>query len=282
MTLDELLSRSPLATTDVPYFTSLVRYFISETRFDGQTVINPSTVLAPGQLGVFFSDFSQETWRPFALSCLHHRGSCETDIILCDVNFLSKIDHALADPSHRTAPGGFASSPDFTSLPPEDRRFEAMFSRYFESSVSRFFPYWVIGHEIGHAVLDHGQNALRYEDGRLSELSREAREAEVEADLFVIEKIDRSEAEGSFHLFQMLTHLLNHWVAANTGTTAIELGERTYTGPRVLIIDDSWVHPQMIIRILNMLDAYLRKFPDMDSTGYYSRVRSQLRIVRKG
>jgi len=281
MFLEDMLRQNPLQMTDPAPFREMIADFVRGTQFENNFQVNPAaTTFVPGQLLFYFSSFAdQKPWKPLAHTCFYYRTNGEANLILCDYEFLTQKHHAFSDKDHPTSALNVESTKEYNDLPAEHQRFERMFATYMQSAILNFFPFWVIGHEIGHAVLGHDGGNLRFDDDELTEISREDREKEVEADLFVISRLP-ADSRWSMDLFQMLTHLLNHWVTVETGVSAVTIGAKGYSGSKLSINDKSWTHPPMIVRILNLLDAYLRKYPDVDTTGYYNRVRSQIDIAR--
>jgi len=279
MTLDEVLREHRLLTFNLPEFNEIVSRFTSNTRFDNHLVVNSPVM--PGMLGVFFCRFDPSgILRQLRGNCLYTRGVDDRHFILCDIDFLINPENALRDARDPTGIPSLPAIPSTSELNPRMRDYEEQFRQVFRTNLVHFFPRWVIGHEVGHAVLGHGEERLRL--GNLGELQnrRESREREISADRFVIERMAGDELS-RWHFFNALTHSLNNWIKAETGMSSVDIGDRSYSGAIIEIKDDSPTHPPMIIRLLNLMETFLQRFPETDTTGFYSRIHARIKPVGK-
>jgi hypothetical protein len=50
---------------------------------------------------------------------------------------------------------------------------------------------------------------------------------------------------------------------------------------QIHIVDPGGPHPPFLIRLLNLADRLLEIFPEVDTTGYFARVRENIIVERK-
>lgn len=271
MTIQDILLVTPLDTWHHESLEETARFFCTQTRFDGKLVINQSVF--PGMLGVFFVKFDPAgPLRALRNNCLYVPCAEDRHMVLCDFDFVTDWRNALPDQKGSEELAKAKMPTTFVSASPED--YEEGFKVMFRAHLFYVFYRWVIGHEIGHAALQHG-SAHSFELGDPSARRRLSIEQELAADRFVIDHMWNDE-EARMHFFGAITHLLNHWILNETGVTSVDLGDKDYRGQPVAIRDNSVTHPPMVMRLLNLMDAFLERFPDTDTTGFYKRVRAHV------
>jgi hypothetical protein len=283
MTLEDALKQYPVTVTDdIPELSEIAHSFVNNTRFENHFVVNSPVM--PGMRGAYFCLFDQNgLYRTLSGNCRYVRGEEDRNYILCDVHFLIHLANALGnsqDTTDITVTDSTSISEAYRSSRgvPSAQFWEEQFHKLFRANLSYFFPRWVIGHEIGHAVLGHADHPILLGSQDKLEIGRVSRAKEIAADGFVIERMATDETE-RMHFFSALTHLLNNWIRVKTDKDSVELGSRDYRGPQIEINDDSLTHPPMIIRLLNLMEACLEKFPDTDTTGYYARLSKRMKPV---
>jgi hypothetical protein len=138
-----------------------------------------------------------------------------------------------------------------------------------ESIIAGLLYTWIIGHEIGHAVLGHDPGAS----------GRQSKRHEREADLFFLERLPKFQDVVELGYFG-ITQLLYNWIRYELKTDPVDFGASDYIGAIQVLRDDCPTHPPMLIRLLDLMDTFLERFPKLDKTGYFNRVRSRVEVVR--
>jgi hypothetical protein len=273
MTIQELLRNAPLKVFDEPPLVDIAKLFSSKTRFDGKTVINEPVL--PGMLGIFFARFDPNG--PLHLlrnSCIYVPCPEDRHMVVCDVDFLTDWRNALSNAKQ----GNLLALSKKPKKLSSDNEYMQAFYTMFRAHLHYMFPRWVVGHEIGHAVLRHATSqSLELTDS--STRRRLSMQSELDADKFVVDHMINDDEESQMHFFGAITHLLNEWIADETGVTSMNLGAVDYRGQSVTIRDASPTHPPMILRLLTLIDAFLVRFPTIDTTGFYQRVRAHVVAV---
>lgn len=272
MTLDDELRNTPLNTFSVPHLQDVAALFARETRFEGKVVVNNPVM--PGMLGIFFARFnSYGQQRKLRNNCVYVAGADDRHFVLCDVDYLTNCKNVLADAVDPLGICKATFESDAFSKAQSQSDLEIACLALFRVHLEYLFPRWVIGHEVGHAVLGHGGLQT------LNQRQRRSKERELAADRFVIDHMVGDE-KSRMHFHMGITALLYDWIRTETGKDPVKLGATHYIGPSVCIRDESDTHPPMILRLLNLIDAFLERFPDTDTTGYYSRLRKQIRVAQ--
>ena len=245
-------------------------------RFAGRVLINPPS-LTPGCLHFYFyrSD-PQGRLSAFLDTCAYVSSG---DVILCSLPFLEQLMTyvAMRQESMRTAIASLIENEDGKEDSDlagsiSDENFEQII-RMAYAGFGIFFIEWVLTHEVGHAELGH-QTTFR-------NVAPVASADERAADDFYANKVlSVSHATEAMLSLANVLHAVyrdcyeGEYGVSYAGQEIVTLGATLHLPP------DSGPHAHFLIRLLDLADRILRHYPDVDSSGYYDKVRRN--IVRAG
>lgn len=263
-------------------FEPLIQQFIQGTRFEGRYMLN--SPLRASILNIYFlkNDF-EGVFAEVRNNCAYLKHD-EYNVILCDINFLSDW--------RNTFPRGyFKGESDWHIIDKEKGKkkekwkkhisedvFEEVLERAEESQhfmLDNFFIQWLLGHEIGHAVLNHSPGHLLYMPDESLKGNRLSKAREIEADLFALNHIFDDDLTRTI-FWMSISRLVAAWVYAETGKSGSEIANSDTV---IKIIDISHTHPPLLLRVLNMVEVLLEKYPYIDNTGYFKRLRSRVSVI---
>jgi len=249
---------------------STAQAFVAETKFAGR--LNVGAPPRDGYLTIAAVDIPDDP------GFGHLRCNCTYDgtAILCDTRFLQGFSESL-------------------KMDPTDEPNELMkdVAGWTSSHFEKFMWKWIVGHEIGHAVLGHpvgafqsSANPLKTRDNVLSTDAAFPRDIESAADRFFIAHVPSDQEQ----FFAWLA--LSNFIGKEYGSGVLE----TYK-PEVLgdfsvnhnpnrplrLAPTGGPHPPWLIRALNLVDEVLRVYPAaIDNTGHFAKIRQQLSMDRSG
>lgn len=254
------------------------------TRFWGKTAINPSALKEGSLHFFFFRSDPLGMLATFAKSCTYVNSG---NIIFCSLPFLEelvdyveirgdwnqthdiKIFFAKKDQIEKTDDLKniqLNELRDNSEMPIDEIR--EMVTKMSNADEKEFLLSWVIAHEIGHAVLEHSSSFI----GLMLSAQEEA------ADEFFIDHI-----HGTVDEWRALCNIL---LKAYYRHHELEYGY-PYQGESYVTISvpihiqlSSGNHAHFLIRLLDLGDRLIKRFPTMDQTGpqYLAAVRRNLII----
>jgi hypothetical protein len=161
-----------------------------------------------------------------------------------------------------------------------------------------FLSNWLIGHEVGHLVLQHHSSSAADErrtpdapqSGPDASTLRWGREEELEADGYVLARISRSEIQFSafMTLSQLATSLYARLIELQHPEelrAAIAADKNPIFGTMfpIKVRFSQSRHPPWFIRVLDMADLLFKHYPTMvDTSGYWKNLRAQIEPVDVG
>jgi hypothetical protein len=245
----------------------IIDHYTANTRFDGKTLVNPLS-LAEGSLHFFFFRSDPEGRLAWFLDSSFYLASA--NLVLCALPFLESLAKYMsfpeAEPTHfaERIVRSTGEEMDFQALGPEIRRF-------LDFEFNRFLVEWAIAHEIGHGHLGHRSSLLSKH--RFSRVEEEA------ADDFFVEHI--ADADRAAHIWLALSNVLakayHECYQMESGHPYDGSGMVTLEAP-IHLKDASHSHAPFVIRLLDLADGILRRFPDIDMSGYFDKVRRNITL----
>jgi hypothetical protein len=245
-------------------------------RFAGRVLINPPS-LTPGCLHFYFyrSD-PQGRLSAFLDTCAYLSSG---DVILCSLPFLEQLMTyvAMGQKMMRAAaasiieneggkedsdPGGFISDETLEQI-----------HRMIHAGFGQFLIEWVITHEVGHAELGH--HSTFRNAGPVASADERAAD-----DFYAGKVLNMGHAtEAMLSLANVLLEVYRDCYESEYGVSYA--GEEMVTlGATLHLPPDTGPHAHFLIRLLDLADRILRRYPNVDSSGYYDKVRRN--IVRAG
>jgi len=267
--IDQYIEQRRFATKGVTEYEGLIQHYVHGSRFQDHFAINSRVRKSVLNFYFFKDDF------PPALSQI--RDNCaylntnEFEMIICDVDFLTNWHNAFPGAWEPNIAKRYKSSEV-----PQDvlQRTDEILS----NMLGGFFTQWVLAHEIGHAVLQHSPgHFLAMPDGTIKELSV-SKQRERDADLFAIRHIFNDQMV-RFMFWISICQVVASWVYAETGKSAVDLGTSQSDGTVIEIPSRSSTHPPLTIRVLDMVNVLLAEHPDIDTSGYFSKLSKMIRVV---
>jgi len=290
MTLEQTLSdyynKGLFYQGDARKWIGIVAHFLQQTTYSNKHICAFNMPLTKGALNLYF--LKEHIIGPFAPlkgNCAYVRYEGQ-DLILCDVAFLTDWRNAFPRPdsdfSMQYEDFEYVRNPELTEPEVKDlfTKIKDQLESTYSGMLDNFFLQWVLGHEVGHAVLGHSPGRLLYKPDGSVQGNALSREMEHEADLFAINHIFDDGGTPAMVWFS-LGQLASSWFYHETGRSALQLvfeaGEDTF----VEVVQTASTHPPFVVRILDMLNTLLEVYPDIDNTGYYPKLRNKVRIVKQ-
>ena len=237
------------------------------SRFEGRVLVNAPS-LTPGCLHFYFyrSD-PNGLLSSFLNTCAYISSG---DVILCSLPFLERLMTYVTL--------GKQSLGKFAPIIEKDRRdSDSQFSGFYNEPLdamimagfAQFLVEWVIAHEVAHAELGHKSTFIGSEP--ISGADEQA------ADDYYADRI-----LGELHATEAATSLANVLMRAFRECYENEYGG-DYRGPGLATLNavlhlppEFGPHPHFLVRLLNLADRILLRYPDVDRSGYYDKVRRNI------
>lgn len=239
-------------------FTPIIQKYTYNTRFRGETLVNP-LALAEGCLHIFFfrSDPKRRLTR-FLDNCVYTSSG---KVIFCSLPFLEQLS------SYMTMGEKFTRS--LSEKIGGDVGDQII--KHINTSFYRFLIEWIIAHEIGHAELVHLCPFLTR--------SRLPREYEEAADDFFVMHIPDEGKAGRLYisLCSFISKTYHYHYMQEFGHEFTGSGMVTLEAP-IHLKDTQTPHPPFLIRLLNVAERMLLRFPNLDTTGYIDKVRMNIKF----
>jgi tetratricopeptide (TPR) repeat protein len=232
-------------------------------RFEGRALLNPMA-LADGCLHFFFfrSDPDGQLAR-FLNTCAYVSHG---DVVLCSLPFLEQLA------SYILLHDVLAEVQDEAS---SDREGLADLMPMLVAGFGQFLVDWVIAHEVGHAELGHQSPFLTP--------GHQSREYEQAADDFYVARLgnEHHASETAISLANVLAKAYHECYVREFGKPYD--GEGLVTEHATIHLEQGdEPHPPFVIRLLNLADRLLARYPDVDRTGYYVNVRKNIHLTIVG
>lgn len=163
-----------------------------------------------------------------------------------------------------------------------------------QSSADRFsffLAQWILGHEIGHVILNHkiGQSYFSNFEDPLSTNQANIKYSESttysskesEADSFAVKLLNAKSRQNAFWFWLGLSNMistnypqfLNNWRQSHDSTIT--------KNDTILLGFNSFQHPPWLVRYLDMVQLLLKTFPEevTDNTGYFESIRNKIKLI---
>ncbi len=142
---------------------------------------------------------------------------------------------------------------------------------------------WIIGHEIGHLVLNHdGLESNFRPTGDTPQ--RLAKNVEMEADAYAIERISYVD-DITFTYLTLSSTIMTLYVYARDIQSPEKAGMvplRNEDITPITLADISSTHPPLLRRSLDMMELLLRMHPELDSSDFFNVVAANVDYKSKG
>lgn len=238
------------------------QYFVHNTRFENKININRP----PQQdtVNIYVVDKNSKRFFP-KINC-NCASLGQNNTIICDAELLEYFRHLID------------ISEDGFDLPSKEQASRIRF--YMNTRFSFFLLQWMMGHEIGHLVLNHGTGKSYFQaPSTLLGIQQQTssgkirREYEQTADQFVIEHLRLSSVSDQFWAWLSLSNVISKMYAQ----ALHEQGDRQLK--TLELIDSGEPHPPWLIRALDMATLLINTsvFP-LDNTGYFDTLRQTIHI----
>lgn len=283
--IHEYLESGYFNTDDNQLLWNISREIVEGTHFEGRVVINATPKSEAINIYVLEQD-PEEYFHDLKCNCAYLG---QDNIIICDKEILDYFDSLVKlSPSGRWESIPMEGNQDDFSQ--EDQELNAQFLQEITSFTNTRFNFfltqWIIGHEIGHLMLEHGTGKYHFKPPASynflpwnSSHDKLLRQYEEEADRFVIENLNPGELDDQFWMWlgiSNLTSTMYSMTAAEQGITR----ESVVHLPKIDVRDDPYRHPPWLIRLLDMVDLLIETYPAVvDESGHFERMRQSIRLV---
>lgn len=239
--------------------------FLKGTRYQGRFQINLPPRAGFANFYIIDRKALAQTFPAAQCGCLQVAA---IEGIVCDATFLHQFSSAMSLPTE--------------AISEEEKELNRLYRTFLMS--------WVLGHELGHLVLNAvspGRNASLASPGVLDIETKWGQASEAEADLFYLSKLAHRQGlqiSAFMGLSQFVTRLYAELALDQQPKQVADLiakGEHPYftTVIDVTVPAQTTKHPPLLLRALSLADQLIEFYPSMvDDSGYYARVRNRLDV----
>lgn len=260
------LSQEGVPQEFVNFTIDIAQKYLVSTPFEGKLVLNKPPTNSTFTIILFNSQFTTPSSVEFKNNCL---SRCDPPLIVCDISFVDLFLKEL----YLDVEEFYDHDEDHAVDEPINLR---PISTEKISTLRKFLFTWVIGHEIGHII--NGHRKAFFEGTSLIEkadLRAISQQQEIEADAFVLKKIDPcSDANRSFYqflIFDIMNNVLK--MKACPKLTPLEYCNKIPYGvgllqpniPLLYSVESS--HPEYVIRLHRIIKLIHEKC-DLGGIGY--------------
>jgi len=242
----------------------IIENYTCETRFGAKVLINPSKI-TDGYLHMFFFRSDPDGQLPgFLNSCVYTEVG---HVIFCPLPFMERLT-SLMNLEIVDSDSKIKDSEGKEIMPVKE------LNDMLAAGFNRFLLEWVIAHEIGHAVLSHPAPFLNR--------ARSSKAIEMAADNFFVERIAdlKHGTEIWISISNVFIKLFHDHFKREYGLSYTGEGQVTEHA-EIHIKQKSKVYPPLLARLLNLVFVLLERYPDVDQSGYFERVKKNIHIIEE-
>lgn len=255
------------------YIRFVSELFVIGTPFQGRVNINSPPEIDSINIYFLNSDSSRLS--------RHFEGNCafigHYHTIICDANFIGKIINDL-DQIQKTYDIVLYTPEGAVDLAKDKELQKAIVDRLKGNVIT-----WILGHEIGHAVL-HYNLVVEDKEQLHFDLTYDKKE---EADIYVAKKIVLSEGRAS-EFKTILGEFIHQeyrkeYRKSNpelSRNKILEMESRDFPLNSTLAVEQSKYKVPLLLRALHVIDALLKVAPNHDETGYFSAIENSIEIKK--
>ena len=261
------LKRGPDHVDAGAYLKLLIKQLTDGTQYEGKWQVN--ALPKDGWLNVYFlSKDPHQISEHFTNNCAYVGYQ---NAIICDARFIKDLLRQISEPQ------------EYYVLRLNGHRPSAEEAEKYNLGrlMRANFLYWLLGHEIGHAVL-HRDRVL---DGGTTAHFHEAdyNEVEKEADLFVCQRGLKSQDWATPFLLCMSEYVEREYRKnlrpSDSGRVAeLERAGKTEVAAEIPIEVTETHEVPLFVRMVNMLDNLTASNPILDGTGHHSKVKENITL----